>query len=116
MSFLTVASIALAAYGLGRPMIRALRVGDGDALAVGVWSTAAGMIAAGLLLAFLGLAGLLFKSLIGIFTLAAGFWGIGELSRSRLRWHAPRLSTAPSAGELSGDAPRSKPPRWLACG
>ncbi|HUY35946.1 MAG TPA: hypothetical protein VMV69_24615 [Pirellulales bacterium] len=116
MSFLSVATIAVAAFGIGRPLIRALRAGDDDPLSVGVWSTAAGLIAAGLLLATLGQAGLLYKSLIGALTLAAGFWGIGELSWSRWRWQTRRRSPAAAEGEPCGDAPWPKPPRWLTCG
>jgi len=116
LSALTVATIAVAAFGVGRPLIRALRVGDGDRLSVGVWSISAGLIAVGLLLAVLGQAGLLYKSLIGVLTLVAGFWGIGELSRSQSRRQVSARSQKANALDSSGAMFRSKPPRWLAGG
>ena len=116
MSFSSVATIAVAAFGIGRPLVRALRVGDDDPLSVGVWSTSAGLIAAGLLLAALGQAGLLYKSLIGALTLAAGFWGIGELSRSHWRRQVYARSQVANAPESCCAVFRSKPARWLACG
>lgn len=116
MSLAAVATIAMAAYGLGRPLVRALGVGEDDALAVGVWSVAAGLAAGGLAILVLGLVGALSKPLIGILTLAAGFWGLGELSRAYLiRDEQRRLGLAPREAAL--DEPSTNgPPRWLSQG
>lgn len=86
LSLLTLATITAAAFGLGRPLVRALRVAEDDALATGVLSIAVGLIAAGVGLSALGFVGLLFKSIIGVGTLAAAFYGvaqIGQIVRSR---------------------------------
>ncbi len=79
MSLLAVASMALAAFGVGRAALRALRTGEDDPLAVAVWSLALGLVLVGSMLAALGLAGLLSRSAIAVLTMSAGLWGIGEL-------------------------------------
>lgn len=81
LSIVAVTTMALAAYGIGRPMIRGLKVAEDDHLATGVLSVAAGLIAAGLVLVILGLAGCLYGQWIGTLTVAAAFWGIGEIGR-----------------------------------
>ncbi|MEX2560791.1 MAG: phospholipid carrier-dependent glycosyltransferase, partial [Pirellulales bacterium] len=81
-STVAVASIAAAAFGLGRPLLRGLAVGDDDALATGVWSVALGLVCGATLLAVLGLAGLLYKPVIAVLTLVAGAWGLVELVRA----------------------------------
>ena len=112
MSLLALASIAVAAYGIGRPLVRALLGGEDDPLAIGVWSVAAGLVGAGLVLIALGLAGLLSKAVIGVLTLAAGAWGIGEFSRAYLeRRERAQLNPSPP---LPATGPRwSQPPRWI---
>lgn len=116
MSLASMATIAAAAFGLGRPLVRALGVGEDGALAVGVWSVAAGLVVGGLTLVALGMAGLLFKPLIGVLTLAAGFFGIGEISRAYLQREQRRRLGLPlpqpelETPELNG------PPRWLSQG
>jgi hypothetical protein len=82
LSLLTLATMLVAAFGLGRPLMRALGLGDEDALATGVWSIGAGLVLAGLGLALVGCAGLLYRPLIGVFTLAAGFWGVCEFGNA----------------------------------
>ncbi|HEV3005156.1 MAG TPA: hypothetical protein VGX78_11885 [Pirellulales bacterium] len=119
VSVLSVATIGLAAFGVGRPIVRALNLDDDDPLAVGVWSMATGLIAAGLSLVALGLAGLLYKPLIGALTLAASAWGVGELSRSYWRRQTPpslQLSKIQSADSRTRPKVDSKPPRWLISG
>ncbi|HEV3023624.1 MAG TPA: hypothetical protein VGX76_14215 [Pirellulales bacterium] len=115
----SVASIGLAAFGVGRPIVRALNLDDDDPLAVGVWSLATGLVAAGLSLVALGLAGLLYKPLIGVLTLAAGARGVGALSRSYWRRQTPpslRHAKIPSADSRTKPKVVSKPPRWLISG
>lgn len=85
LSLLTVAAIALAAYGVGRPLVRALRLDLEDPLAVATWSTGLGLVAWGTLWMALGLCGLLMRELIGVTTIAGAFWGLGELLRTCLK-------------------------------
>ncbi|HEV3341434.1 MAG TPA: hypothetical protein VG125_13780, partial [Pirellulales bacterium] len=79
LSLLAVVLIALAAYGIGRPLVRGLKLAEGDALAEGVLGVAAGLVAAGLVLVALGLAGWLYREAVGVLSLAAAFWGVGEI-------------------------------------
>jgi hypothetical protein len=114
ISIATVASIVLAAFGVGRPVIRALNRGGDDALETGVWSTATGLVVSGLTLVALGLAGLLHASLIGVLTFAAGAWGMVEL------WRAfQRRRTMHSVAQSKTQNPKSKidsPARWVLLG
>ena len=57
LSLLAFCSLAMAAFGLGRPLLRGLGVGQEDRVSVAVWSVALGLNAAGLLLLWLGLLG-----------------------------------------------------------
>ncbi|MHC4179241.1 MAG: hypothetical protein ACYSWU_17145, partial [Planctomycetota bacterium] len=56
-STLVFCTRTLAAFGLGRPILRGLGVGQEDRLSVGVGGTGLGLIAAGMLLLGLGLLG-----------------------------------------------------------
>lgn len=82
LSLLAVMVIAVAAYGLGRPLIRGLKLAENDALTADVFAIATGLIAASLVLVALGLIGCLYRETVGVFSLAAAFWGIGELGRA----------------------------------
>lgn len=79
LSLLALLVIVLAAYGLGCPVLRGLRVGQEDRLAELVWGISIGLIVGGTLLAVLGLVGGLYVPLIGVLTCVACFWGFGEL-------------------------------------
>ncbi|HUY87578.1 MAG TPA: phospholipid carrier-dependent glycosyltransferase [Pirellulales bacterium] len=116
MSLAAVATIAAAAFGLGRPLVRALGVGEDDALAVGVWSVAAGLVAGGLALVALGMVGLLSTALIGVLTLAAGFWGLGEISRAYLIREERRRLGQVSPQPAFEEPEAKRPPRWLTRG
>jgi len=115
VSLLTVTTIALAAFGLGRPVIRALRITERDRLATGVWSIALGLVLAGLLLATLGLFGLLYAPAIGVLTLAACFWAIGELGRSHIRRYEEDFlpDDRSEQSDETPSAPWSPPAPWL---
>ncbi|MFH1922568.1 MAG: phospholipid carrier-dependent glycosyltransferase [Planctomycetota bacterium] len=110
-SLLSLATIALASYGLGRPIVRGLGVGEEDRLSTAVWSLAAGLVAAGMFLAALGLVGLLYPWLIGVLSVAASFWGIGQLVAACSR----QRDEATAAGE-SPPVPWPSPPRWMTGG
>jgi hypothetical protein len=103
-SLLALAVLLLAAYGLGRPVVRRLRCEESDLLAGSAWSLAVGLVLAGGLLMVLGLVGWLHRPLIGVLTFSAAFWALHEV---RQAW-ATRRSTP---GEFA-----ARPPRWLACG
>lgn len=117
LSLLTLATIAVAAFGLGRPLVRALGVGENDALEVGVFSVGAGFVAGGTLLAALGFAGLLHKSVIAAFSLSAALYGIAQLGHDVRRWRTARKSGDGNTIE-SRSSPPSRPLRqamfWLA--
>lgn len=101
ISLLTLSTITLASFGLGRPVLRGLGFKFEDSLAAAVWSIATGLILAGISLTAMGLVGLLHVPTIGVLTLAAGFWGVGELvnsymnRRTRIEPLAASQPTAP---------------------
>ncbi|HEX7447447.1 MAG TPA: hypothetical protein VF306_07870 [Pirellulales bacterium] len=98
LSLLTLVTIAAAAFGLGRPLVRALGVAEEDALTTGVFSVGAGLIAAGVGLAALGFAGLLYKSVIGVLSLAAAFYGVAQLGQAcRARYQTAKTLEPPGA-------------------
>lgn len=105
-SLLAFGLLMLAAFGLGRPILRGLAVGQEDRLSIAVWSLALGLIAAGLTLAGLGAIGLLHVPLIGLLTLAAAGYGLRELMRE----HGSFLPQSFGAEDDSAWAP---PPSWL---
>ena len=108
LSILAFCTLGLAAFGLGRPILRGLGVGQEDRLAVCVWSVGLGLISAGMLLLGLGLLGGLYVPAIGVFTMAACFWGLGEILRGHLR-RAERRQEVPRLE----DAPWPSPAGWL---
>ena len=123
-SLLSLATIALASYGLGRPIVRALGVGQEDRLSTAVWSLVTGLIVAGTLLAGLGLAGLLYAPLIGVFSLTASFWAVGQIlseagkptasAEALVEGGSGRPRPRPSdPSDESARAPWASPPQWL---
>ncbi len=81
LSILAFCSIFTAAFGLGRPILRVLNIGEEDRLSNGVCSVAVGLIAAGLMLLALGLLGALYVPVIGVLTAVGCFWGFVEIIR-----------------------------------
>jgi len=126
-SLLSLATIALASYGLGRPVARALGVGQEDRLSAAVWSLVAGLVVAGTGLAGLGLVGLLYAPAIGIGSLAACFWAAGHILSGAGKGNAPgkalvleasghpprRSSDESERSDESTPAPWAAPPGWL---
>jgi hypothetical protein len=102
-SLLTLAVITLAAFGTGRPLVRAVRLAERDRLAKNLWSVVLGWVVLGLLWAGMGLAGLLYAPWIGTITLLACLWGAAELMLAR------QAAAVPIAAESAGDPP----PVWL---
>lgn len=104
-SLLALLVMVLAAYGLGRPVVRRLRYDNADPLAGTAWSVGLGMTLAGMALMVLGLAGLLYRPLIGVLTFAAAFWALYEV---RLAWQTRGASASDCFGRC--------PPVWLTRG
>ncbi|MBN2021375.1 MAG: hypothetical protein JW809_01145 [Pirellulales bacterium] len=116
VSLLALGAMGLAAFGLGRPIARRLGVPAEDALEVAVWSATIGAIAFGLALGLLGLVGAIWRPVVGIGTLAAAFWGAGQIVWERLS--ADRAARKPREIEFAwpggGAGAGQGPPRWLA--
>ena len=101
-SLLALIVIALASFGFGRPLLRAMRWPDEDPLDVAVWSLAVGLLAAGTGFLVLALNGGL--GVIAVLTLSLGgvLWGLVELAcvavghpgsiGTGLNWFAGRFS------------------------
>jgi hypothetical protein len=112
VSLLAVVTMAMAAFGLGRPLLRGLKLAEDDSLATCVLSIAVGLIAASLLLVAMGMTGWLYRPPIAVLTLASAFWGIGELGRAFSQLRMPVAGTEPMAcldqeqpGHRLGSAP-----------
>jgi len=123
-SLLSLVTIALASYGLGRPIVRALGVGQEDGLSTAVWSLVTGLVVAGTVLAALGLVGLLYAPLIGIVSLAACFGATGQILTESGKRNASAealvLERSGSPGlrpsnrpDESARPPWASPPTWL---
>lgn len=117
VSFLAFCCVSLAAFGLGRSILRGLGVGQDDRLSVAVWSIALGLVAWGLLILGLGLLGILYVPVIGVLTMAGCFWGLGEILRGQLSAAQRRDSLAEGVEPQPADRPQQTPwpppPRWL---
>ena len=118
-SLLTLAIVALAAYGLGRPLLGFLRVDHEGRLERGVWSVAVGLVLAAWALAALALLGLLNPVLIAILSLAASAWGAARLALGNRA--GGREGTLPGFSRHYGPGERGRglggdPPPWLARG
>ncbi|MBX7071761.1 MAG: glycosyltransferase family 39 protein [Pirellulales bacterium] len=85
-SLAAVGIIALAALGMGRAVLVALRLADDDSLATVVWSLGLGFVAGGLAWTALGLVGLLFPLVVIACTFSAAFWGLGEAAQTWFIW------------------------------
>ena len=113
---LSLTLIALAALGLGRPVIRALIARDEqDEVAIALWSAAVGMVLAGTLLTALGFVGLLYGWLIRLLTVALAPFGLLTLIE------LARLARLRKAGwlhahEESPSRESNAPPPWLVGG
>jgi len=131
ISILAFSLVALAAFGVGRPVLRGLGVGQEDRLSAGVWSIALGLIVAAMFLMGLGLLGGLYAPAIGAMTAAAACWGAIELRRGCFGPHGgteggqshfcgllPQESGQSPASDTGEPAPPAWPtsPWWLLAG
>ena len=118
ISIVTVVVIALAAYGVGSPVLRGLGVGREDRLSAAVWSLAVGLIAAGTGWAALGLLGVLYLPMIGLLTLPACSWGVAEIIRGYAGKDEEEEEIDVAALEVHRverpvRAPWPDPPKWI---
>ena len=90
-SLLALAAIALAAFGIGRSLLRLLGIAAGDPLATAVWSVSAGLLVWGHLIVFLSAAALLQAEFISAATVVAAGCGAIELL---IAWARPTASEA----------------------
>jgi len=120
LSILAFFSMIVAAFVLGRPIVRGLGVGQEDRLSALVWSMALGLIAAGMFLLGLGMIGLLYVPVIALLTVAACAWALVDVVRrcARLGWPEALTVEQLSAGELAEwpPAPVAPPAVWLLWG
>ncbi|HWB13256.1 MAG TPA: glycosyltransferase family 39 protein [Pirellulales bacterium] len=112
LSLIALAVIGAATYGIGRPLIRGLKLAQDDGLAEGVLSVAAGLVTASLVLTALGLAGWLYREAVGVLSLAAAFWGVGEIGRT-LGASRGHRRIEPAASERPSAEFAHEPPVWL---
>ena len=109
----TLATIVLAVYGIGRPLLRWLRVGDDGVLAATVWSIGLGFVVAGWLLSMAVLAGLPLSVLVGVITLAGSLWGLGEAACAYLVLRNPLKIEIAAIDDLAGRMQPKPPGRLL---
>lgn len=79
-SFLAAGVVALASFGLGRPLVRALRLDDFDALGMLVWSIALGLLTAGTGALALAEVGWLTELVVLLGTFVGVLWACVELA------------------------------------
>jgi len=117
VSLLVLGTLLLAAYGVGRPVVRGLRVAECDRLTATVWSLAAGLVIWGTALAGLGLIGGLNRLLVVAVSLAAALWGFCEIVRDRLDPQGQDRDAALPGHVRDPDVTLSSaPPAWLTRG
>ncbi len=92
-SLAAFALVALAAWGIGRPLTRRLRIASSDLLEALVWSIALGLVAVGLGLTAWGMIGGLDVGVIRSVTLLAAAYGCLEIVREARCRRANRTQT-----------------------
>lgn len=85
LSLFAFATLSMAAFGIGRPVLRYIGTPGDDRLATITYSLALGLTVAGLVLLLLGLAGMLHVLLIGLLTMVGCGWGLVEIGMAILR-------------------------------
>lgn len=109
-------TLSMAAFGIGRPLLRWIGVPDDDRLATTTFSFGLGLMVAGLLLLLLGLVGAIYLPVIGLLTMVGCCWGLVEIGMAclRLEERLPESLHCPSDElERAVDSPWPAPPRWL---
>ncbi len=116
-SLLAFGAMALASHTLGRPILGGLGMKEDDRLTTVVWSLGVGLIAGGTLILLMGLLGILYASVVGVLSVGACGWGIGQILRpyvgaSRCSLLFDGNKAQQRADDPSG-SPCRPPTRWL---
>lgn len=114
ISLAAFAALSLAAFGLGRLVMRILGLPDDDRLTEAVFAEGLGLVAAGCVLWILGLAGAFSLPIIAILTMVACCWGLVETAALLVRAEKrePDPSGYPPFGEQGAGEPW-RAPRWV---
>ncbi len=116
VSIFTSITLLIAAFGLGRPMLRWIGVSEDDVLSSVVFGLGLGMLIVGLFLLALGQAGILSTPVVGLLTLPCCCWGLAEIAILCLR---PSVRSSTVFQRLPNRLPPPsntlwpEPPRWL---
>jgi hypothetical protein len=116
ISLFAFVALSIAAFGLGRPLLRWIGVADDDGLATVAFSIGLGLIVAGVVLLLLGIAGVLYLPVVGMLTMLCCCWGLVEIGIVWLRSKEPVPDDFHRPGdpwEPTGERPWSVPSRWL---
>lgn len=119
ISIFAFVALSIAAFGLGRPLLRWIGVADDDRLAMVAFSIALGLTVAGVVLLLLGLAGVLYLPLLGVLTMLCCCWGLVEIGIVwlRVRESLPEEFRRPAdPWEPTDELPWPVPRRWLLAG
>ncbi len=111
LSIFIFAAMAIAAFGLGRPLWRLLGTNDDDRLTMAVFSLGIGLMAAGCVLLVLGLLGMFRPLPIVVLTMVGCCWGLVEIGIESLRLKA-RVPSLDAVRDLS-KRPWPEPNRLL---
>ncbi len=109
----TLATIALAAFGIGRPIVRWLKIGDEGLLDAMVWSFGLGLVVTGWVLSVTVLTGLMTPVLVGLLTIVGSFWGLGELACAYLVIRNPLHVDVAVLDDLMGRMQPKPPSLWF---
>ena len=112
VSIVSFVTLLIAAFGLGRPLLRWVGLVDDDYLTTSAFSIGVGLTAAGLVLLGLAMAGVCYPWLIAALTMICCCWGLVEIGIAFLLSHKP----LPDALSPSSRSPWPMPPRWLLAG
>ena len=111
LSIFIFAAMAIAAFGLGRPLWRLLGTNDDDRLTTAVFSLGIGLMAAGCVLLALGLLGMFRPLPIVVLTMVGCCWGLVEIGNESLRLKT-RVPSLDAVRDLT-KRPWPKPNRLL---
>ncbi len=108
-SLVAIAALWLAAYALGAPVVRRLQASRAAPWELWTWGVAVGLVAAGTLLAIVGLCGGLHAPAIRLITFALACWGLVQAVRD-FRQRRPQATSALQPSQST------QPPRWTMVG
>ena len=112
-TLLAVGIIGLAAFGMGRPVLRALKIPAEAPLPCAVWSLALGLVVSGVILLALGWVGWLYEPAVAAMSLAGCLSALVELACSYLGAVAPRVQVVDSLPAVPPSIARARPNRML---